>query len=302
MTPAATSSLIRRIGVHTSVAGGLPLAAERAQALGCQTLQIFSSSPRQWRGAELDPAACARMIRLRREYGLRPLVVHANYLINAAGADPALWERSIAALRGELLRARQLQAEFLVLHPGAPGAGNDRAAAIARVGEAVRRAAQGLRWGRLKLLLENTAGGGRLGGAWEEMAALLAAVSAVPSGVCIDTCHAWAAGYDIRSAAGYHQAIAALHRAVGLKHVHVIHVNDSKGGCNSHVDRHQNIGQGTLGREAFRLWMNDPRWARKAFLLETPVDAPGDDRKNLNRLRSLIAAPAPRANARPAPR
>ncbi len=226
------------------------------------------------------------------------MVIHANYLINAAGADPALWERSIAALRGELLRARELQADFLVLHPGAPGAGNDRAAAIARVGEAVRRAGQGLRWGRLKLLIENTAGGGRLGGSWEELAALLAAVHDVPSGVCIDTCHTWAAGYEIRSAAGYRDAMAALRRTIGLKHVHVIHVNDSKGGCNSHVDRHQNIGQGTLGREAFRLWMNDPRWARKAFILETPVDAPGDERKNLNRLRALITSPPPRSTRR----
>ncbi|MGH9535617.1 MAG: deoxyribonuclease IV [Terriglobales bacterium] len=299
MARAAPNPLGPRVGVHTSVAGGLPLAADRARALGCQTLQIFSSSPRQWRGAELDPAGCAEMIRRRRAYGLRPLVIHANYLINAAGSDPVLWERSIAALRGELVRARQLEAEFVVLHPGAAGAGHDRAAAIDRVGDAVRRAAEGLKWGRLRLLIENTAGGGRLGGSWEELAALLAAVGSgaapVPSGACIDTCHAWAAGYDVRSPAGYRATMAKLNRLVGLKNVHVIHVNDSKGGQNSHLDRHQNLGQGTLGREAFRLWINDRRLARKAFILETPVDNPGDDRKNLRRLRSLVARARRRA-------
>lgn len=291
MTKAASQPASPRIGVHISVAGGLPLAAERAHALGCQTLQIFSSSPRQWRGSELDAAACAELTRLRRAHGLRPLVVHANYLINIAGAGQALWERSIEALRGELRRARQLEADFLVLHPGAAGAANDRASAVARAGEAAGRAADGLDWGGLKLLLENTAGGGRLGGSWEELAALLAAVAqrGVPCGVCIDTCHAWAAGYDVRSEAGYGEAMAALDRLVGRRHVSVIHANDSKGGLGSHLDRHQHIGQGELGRAGFRLWVNDPRWARQAFILETPVDAPDDQKKDLRRLRSLLA-------------
>lgn len=291
------------MGLHISVAGGLPLAAERAHALGCQTFQIFSSSPRQWRGAELDAGACAELARLRRAHGLRPLVVHANYLINIAGADRPLWERSIAALRGELHRARQLAADFLVLHPGAAGAGHDRASAIARAGEAAARAAEGLDWGGLKLLMENTAGGGRLGGSWEEMAALLAAVAArdVPCGVCLDTCHAWAAGYDVRSPAGYRAAMAALDQVLGLRHVFVIHANDSKGGLGSHLDRHQHVGQGELGRAGFRLWVNDPRWARQAFILETPVEAPDDQKKDLRRLRSLWSQPAGRG-ARPAPR
>ncbi|MGH9490250.1 MAG: deoxyribonuclease IV [Terriglobales bacterium] len=317
MAKTASAPAGPRTGVHASIAGGLPLAAERAHAIGCQTLQIFSSSPRQWRGAELDPAACAELTRLRRAYDLRPLVIHANYLINAAGAASGLWERSIEALRGELRRARQLDADYLVLHPGAAGAGNGsagagdsaadgangpigggREAAIARVGEAVRRAAEGLDWGGLKLLIENTAGGGRLGGSWEEMAALLAAVATVPSGACIDTCHSWAAGYDVRSEAGYRDAMAGLDRTVGRKQVHVIHVNDSKGGLGSHQDRHEHIGAGQLGRAGLRLWVNDARWARAAFILETPVDEPDDQRDDLRRLRALAGA----ARARPAAR
>lgn len=308
MAKTAFSPAGPRTGVHASIAGGLPLAAERAQAIGCQTLQIFSSSPRQWRGAELDPAAGAELTRLRRAYDLRPLVIHANYLINAAGAAAGLWERSIEALRGELRRARQLDADYLVLHPGAAGngpAGADsgatgagREAAIARVGEAVRRAADGLDWGGLKLLIENTAGGGRLGGSWEEMAALLAAVAAVPSGACIDTCHSWAAGYDVRSEAGYRYAMAALDQTVGRKQVHVIHVNDSKGGLGSHQDRHEHIGAGQLGRAGLRRWISDAGWARAAFILETPVDQPEDQRDDLRRLRALAGA----TRARPAAR
>lgn len=302
-----------RLGVHASIAGGLPLAAERARALGCQTLQIFSSSPRQWRSSRLDAAACAELTRLRRSFDLRPLVIHASYLINIAGAERAPRERSIEALGGELRRARQLEADFVVLHPGAPGTqegavqeagaprpasgGQDRAAAIGRAGEAAARAAEGLDWGGLKLLIENTAGGGRLGGSWEELAALLAAVGGqgVPCGACVDTCHAFAAGYDVRSEAGYHEAMAALDRLVGLERVGVIHANDSKGKLGSHWDRHQHIGQGELGRAAFRLWLNDPRLAGKAFILETPVDGPEDQKNDLRRLRSLLRKRPPPA-------
>jgi len=276
-----------RLGNHVSVAGGVEHAPERAHELGCEALQIFSASPRQWRAPEISAAAGRLFAARRRQWKLRPVVIHDNYLINLAGADATLQTRSREAFRGELRRAAALGAEFLVMHPGSAGGGG-HAAAIARLAAAIRACAQGMRWGRLRLLIENTAGGAaRLGGTFAEVAAILEALRGLPVGACIDTCHCFASGYDLTDPAGYEATIQELRATVGLRRVYVVHANDSKGKLGSHLDRHQHIGRGYLGDETFRRLLHDPRLKHAAFILETPIDRPGDDRRNLDRLKSL---------------
>src|SRR6516164_8086392 len=194
----------RRIGIHTSTAGGVHNAAERGYRLGCNALQIFSSSPRQWAPYLLQPGHVSEMIRLRRLYDLKPLVIHANYLVNLAGGNPDFHAKSIAAFRGEIERALALQAEFLVLHPGS-FRGASREEGLRRVAMAIGQAADGLglEAGRLRILVENTAGSEfSLGGNFERVAELLYLLcNFVPTGACIDTCHTHVAGYDIVSEA-----------------------------------------------------------------------------------------------------
>src|SRR5271166_3148960 len=218
MPPKLTS---RRIGIHTSTAGGVENAAERAYRLGCNTFQIFSSSPRQWKPYELARPQCDEMARLRERYGLTPLVIHANYLINLGGGNPEFHAKSIAGFRGEIERALALRADFLVVHPGS-FRGSSREEGLQRVALAVEQAANGLDLaaGKLRILIENTAGSEfSLGGNFEQVAKLLYLLSGfVPSGACIDTCHTHVAGYDIVSQAGWAETVDQLERTIGLKH------------------------------------------------------------------------------------
>ncbi|HXE90213.1 MAG TPA: deoxyribonuclease IV [Terriglobales bacterium] len=279
----------RRIGIHTSVAGGVENAAERAWRLGCGTFQIFSSNPRQWKAAEIASERAEAMLRLRSRYRLSPLAIHANYLINLAGAAPELQRCSVAAFRSELQRALALGAEFLIVHPGS-FRGGSRAQGVARVLESVARAAERLDLaGRLTVLIENTAGAGcSLGASFEEVAELADRLRrVVPAGACIDTCHTHVAGYDIVSEDGYAVTLAELQATVGLHNVSVWHVNDAKAPRGSRLDRHQHIGRGMIGREVFRRLLHDPRLAHAAFIAETPIDKPGDDRRNVTVLRRL---------------
>ena len=281
----------RRIGIHTSTAGGVHNAAERAYRLGCNTLQIFSSSPRQWRPYELKPGHVEEMIRLRAKYDLRPLVIHANYLVNLAGGNPEFHAKSIGAFRGEIERALALRAEYLVLHPGS-FRGATRQQGLQRAASAIAHAADGLDLtkGKLRILIENTAGSEfSLGGNFEQVAELVHRLRHhVPCGACIDTCHTHVAGYDIVSEAGFAETLEQLDRTVGLKQVHVWHCNDAKAACGSHLDRHQNIGKGTIGLKPFRRLLNEPRLAHAAFLAETPIDRPLDDLANVNALKKLV--------------
>ena len=210
----------RRIGIHTSTAGGVENAAERAYRLGCNAFQIFSSSPRQWKPYDLARPQCDEMNRLRAQYGLKPLVIHANYLVNLAGGNPEFHAKSIAAFRGEVERALALCAEFLVLHPGS-FRGSSREEGLQRVALAIEQAVDGLDLaaGNLRILIENTAGSEfSLGGNFEQVAELLYLLSNfVPAGACIDTCHTHVAGYDIVSAAGYAETLDQLERTIGLK-------------------------------------------------------------------------------------
>jgi deoxyribonuclease IV len=291
--PALTS---RRVGIHTSTAGGVENAAERAYRLGCNTLQVFSSSPRQWKPYELGREQCDVMTALRSKYDLKPLVIHANYLINLAGGNPEFHRKSIEAFRTEIERGVALCAEYLVLHPGS-FRGDTREAGLERVAQAIEEAARGsgIEKSSLMVLIENTAGAEfSLGGRLEHVAELVARLrGVVPTAACIDTCHTHVAGYDIVTEAGYEQTMKYLDATVGLKNVPVWHCNDAKAAQGSKLDRHQHIGQGTIGLEPFRRLLNDPRTKHAAFIAETPIDEPLDDQMNVNALKGLVADRAP---------
>lgn len=281
----------RRIGIHTSTAGGVHNAAERAYRLGCNALQIFSSSPRQWAPYQVVPSHVADMVRLRKKYDLKPLAIHANYLVNLAGGNPDFHAKSIAAFRGEIERAIALQAEFLVLHPGS-FRGTTRDQGLQRAAVAIALAADGLDLEStgLRILIENTAGSEfSLGGNFEQVAELLHLLrNYVPVGACIDTCHTHVAGYDIVSPEGYAATLDQLDRTVGLTNVHVWHCNDAKAARGSKLDRHQHIGKGSIGLDPFRRLLNDPRLAKAAFIAETPIDEPLDDLANVNALKKMV--------------
>jgi deoxyribonuclease-4 len=280
----------RRIGIHTSTAGGVANAAERAYRLGCNTLQIFSSSPRQWKPYELGCAQCEEMARLRKKYDLQPLAIHANYLVNVAGGNAEFHAKSIAAFRGEVERALALGAEFLVLHPGS-FRGGSREDGLQRAALAIEQSVDGLDLkGKLRILIENTAGSEfSLGGNFEQVAELLYLLgNFVPAGACIDTCHTHVAGYDIVSEEGIYETLQHLDATVGLSNVKVVHCNDAKAARGSKLDRHQQIGKGTLGLEPFRILLNDLRLAHAAFIAETPIEKPGDDRRNVEALKKLV--------------
>jgi deoxyribonuclease-4 len=281
----------RRIGIHTSTAGGPANAAERAYRLGCNTLQIFSSSPRQWAPYTIAPAQCEEMTRLRQRYDLKPLAIHANYLVNVASGNAEFHAKSIAAFRGEVERALALGAEFLVLHPGS-FRGSSREEGLRRAALAIEQAVEGLDLaaGNLRILIENTAGSEfSLGGSFEQVAELLYLLTKfVPSGACIDTCHTHVAGYDIVSEEGYAETLDQLDRTVGLSSVYVWHCNDAKAARGSKLDRHQHVGKGSIGLEPFRRLLNDSRLAHAAFIAETPIDEPLDDLTNVNALKRLV--------------
>jgi deoxyribonuclease-4 len=290
----ASRALRPRIGAHLSTAGGVFRAAERAQEIGAGTFQIFSSSPRMWRPAQLAAEHCERMGELRARFDIAPAVIHASYLINVAAQSAAVWENSIAALRGELERAFALGAEYLVLHPGS-WRGLTRSQGLARAAEAIARASDALPAAGcdFRLLIENTAGAEfSLGGSLEQVAELIERLRPVtPVAACLDTCHCHVAGYDLVSAAGYEETAALIGRLLGFDAVRVWHMNDAKAARGSKLDRHEHIGEGTLGVEPFRRLLRDARFAHAAFIAETPIDEPGDDARNVAALRSLAARP-----------
>ena len=287
----------RRIGIHTSIAGSYLNALESALKLGCNALQIFSSSPRMWQGGPSRiPDVDARAFRARREeLQLGPLVIHANYLINLAAEQPMLRTRSIQAFHDEIVRALALGADFLVVHPGARGESTPERA-VATIIESIKQAAKRVPLGGLRILIENTAGmGTAVGSRLEEIGEILAGLGSLPSGACLDTAHLFAAGYDIKSEAGLASTIDVIDRTIGLDRVPVFHVNDSKIPLGGRVDRHEHIGEGKIGAEAFRRFLTHPSLGSappqgvpgRAFLLETPIDDPGDDRRNVATLWDL---------------
>jgi deoxyribonuclease-4 len=284
-----------RIGVHLSTAGGVFRAAERAHEIGANTFQIFSSSPRMWRPAKISEDHCMRMQELRSRYDTFPLVIHASYLINVAAQSDTVWRNSISALRGEVERALGLGAEYLVLHPGS-WRGMTREEGLLRAAEAIERAMDKLPWQEcdFRVLIENTAGAEfSLGSNFEQVAELVKHLRRVaPVGACLDTCHCHVSGYDIVTSAGYEETVGQIAQLIGLETVRVWHMNDAKAPKGSKLDRHEHVGEGTIGVAAFRRILNDSRFQHCAFIAETPVDDPGDDARNVNVLKSLVGRPA----------
>ena len=281
----------RRIGIHTSIAGGVENAAERAYRLGCNTFQIFSSSPRQWAPYELGRPQCDKLKSLREKDNLKPMVIHTNYLVNLASTTDSLLKKSIEAFRGEIERALMLCADYLVLHPGS-FRGADRERGLLQTAAAISAASHKLDLvkGGLTILIENTAGAEySLGSSFEQVAEVIEHLrNHVPVGACIDTCHTHVSGYDIVSEEGLRDTLTKLDATIGFKNVPVFHCNDAKAARGSKLDRHQHIGKGTIGLEPFRHLLNDPRLKHAAFIAETPVDVPGDDRKNVAALKALV--------------
>jgi deoxyribonuclease IV len=279
-----------RIGIHTSIADDISRALDVAAGLGANAVQIFSASPRMWdRGiSRILPVDAERFRARRKELALGPLVIHCNYLLNLASPNPVLQARSVQALHQEIVRALALGADYLVLHPGC-ALTSDGPAAISCVARGLKQAARGLKLRELRILLENTAGqGSSLGSRFEELRAILDACGDLPLGVCIDTAHVFAAGWDIRTAEGLENALFDLDRSIGIERVPVIHVNDSKTLLGSRVDRHEHIGRGKIGLEAFGRLLNHPLLSSCAFILETPIDKPGDDKRNVAALWKLV--------------
>ena len=267
-------------------------AAERAYRLGCNTFQIFSSSPRQWAPFELGELQCAEMNRLRARYDLKPLVIHTNYLVNLASSTELFLKKSMEAFRGEVQRALSLCADYLVLHPGS-FRGADREQGLLRTAAAITASTEGLDLAKagLTILIENTAGSEfSLGGSFEQVAEVIERLEGVvPVGACIDTCHTHVSGYDIVSHDGLYETLLHLDETIGLNRVKVWHCNDAKAARGSKLDRHEQIGKGSIGLETFRILLNDLRLAHAAFVAETPMEKPGDDRRNVQALKNLVA-------------
>ena len=277
------------LGAHVSIAGGLPKAVERGAQLGCHSLQIFVKNASRWQGRALadDEAAAFRAAHAASAAG--PLVAHASYLINLCAGDPEILRKSRAALGDELDRCARLGVEGLVVHPGAH-LGRGEEAGLAAVAESLDEVLSERPDSPTKVLLENTAGQGTvLGHRLEQLAAIRAATPHGDRiGYCLDTCHAFAAGYPVHEAAGYGKWVEEVDGVLGLEHVGALHLNDSKQPFGSRKDRHANIGEGEIGADLFARLIHDPRWEGVAAVVETPT---GDDdeghRRDLELLRSL---------------
>ncbi len=274
------------IGSHVSVAGGLWLAIERGEALNCEAIQIFTKNQLQWRASPLPLHVCERFYRSYRESSIRSIVAHASYLINIAAPD-GIWEKSIQALNDELERCEQLGIDALVLHPGSHrGEGTERG--IARAICALKRVLSETEGQRTKILLETMSGqGDALGATLQELEWLIDGCGAHRRlGICLDTCHLFAAGMELRTVDSYRRLVDTVERRLGLDRVGCWHLNDSREPRGSRKDRHGNLGEGELGLVPFSCIVNDIRWEQTPCLLETPKADDGD-LKNLALLRKM---------------
>jgi deoxyribonuclease-4 len=281
-----------RIGIHLGTAGGAWKAVQRATEIGANTFQIFSSSPRMWRAPDVTPDQAEKMRAMRSKFDVGPLVIHASYLVNVCSQNEEVRQKSTSAFRGEVERALALGAEYLVLHPGS-WKGLTREDGLRLATETIATAVDGLPWQEapFQILIENTAGAEfYLGGSLEQVAELVERLRAqAPVAVCLDTCHTYVAGYDLRSEAGYEETIKLVESTIGTAKVKVWHCNDAKAALGSKLDRHEHIGAGTLGSEPFGRLLHDASFAHCAFIAETPMDEPDDDLRNVRMLRSLAS-------------
>ena len=282
------------LGAHMSIAGGIDLAPLRGREVGCRTMQLFTKSSNQWRARPLPPEEIERYRANLRATGIAPAVAHDSYLINLASTDAELHRKSMAAFLEELERAEALGIPYLVTHPGAHvGAGEE--AGLRQVANSIRELLKRTKDYQAQVIIETAAGQGTsLGHRFEQIAALLDQIGLPErTGVCLDTCHVFAAGYDIRTPDGYNDVIGAFDVVVGVPHLKVIHLNDSKRELGCRVDRHEHIGKGAIGLEAFRCLLTDPRLKGIPMILETPKDDDFvlADRRNLDTLRRLADDP-----------
>ncbi len=273
-----------RLGFHLSIAGSLTRAVREAVALGCQSLQIFVQNPRQWRWREFKPADIAAFLRARRQAGLGPLVVHLTYLPNLAAADPQLYARSTDRLVRELRLARDLEADYLVCHPGH---GPLEPQTFHRIAEALAAAVRSVPPPPL-VLLENTAGQGQELGFHPAQLGCLLKKCEGPLGVCLDTAHAAGAGYDLNHPGEVSRLLADLAGGPGLGRLKVIHLNDSQAAIGSRRDRHCHLGQGSIGLAGFRQLFAHPLLQAEAVIMETPRRHPVDEWRNLLQARALV--------------
>lgn len=283
----------QRIGVHVGTAGGAWTAVKRAVDAGANTFQIFSASPRTWKCGPVKPEDAARMHAELKTHDIGPLVIHASYLINLASQNETVRANSVVGFRGEVERALALGANFLVLHPGS-WKGLTRGEGLRLAAEGIEKAIAGLPWveNHFRILLENTAGAEfSLGGSFEQVAELAAVLKdRAPIGVCLDTCHTHVAGYDLVTTEGYAETMQQIEATIGSAAVYVWHCNDAKAAMGSKLDRHEHIGEGTMGAGVFRRLLQDARFAGAAFIAETPVDEPGDEQRNVAALQALAAS------------
>ncbi|MBC8413253.1 MAG: deoxyribonuclease IV [Nitrospira sp.] len=277
-----------RTGVHVSIAGGVSRAIEQAVSLGCTTLQMFSHSPRQWQCSPIMPEEVARFKNLREKYKLSPVFIHASYLINLASKTAEGLEKSIKLLAFELQNASLLGVDYVIVHTGSASAEDPVAArkrAVSSLNEAVRSA------GSARILLENTAGRrGDIASSVKDLAEILnACESSAVSGICLDTCHAFAAGYDFRLRDEVDRMFNEMEKYIGMDKLKLIHCNDSKLAAGTGIDRHEHLGKGHIGLEGLQNFFADQRIAGIPLILETPKETAEDDLANLKTLRQLIS-------------
>lgn len=286
---------VLRLGAHMSIAGGVSQGLDRAASIGSNAVQVFTKNNRQWAGPPVDPADVERWHEQIGVLGIDYAVSHASYLINLASPKAEIWEKSIQAHTDELRRAQAYGIQHVVLHPGSHTK-SGVAAGIARIATALNRIhAATPECAATVTLLELMAGQGDcLGANFAQLRAIMEQVTERSRvAICADTCHAYAAGYDLRTPAGYAATMAEIEQEVGLDQVKCWHLNDSKGALGSRLDRHTHIGEGEVTETGFRRLLNDPRWGGVAMLLETPKeDDLQDDVRNLARLCSLVDDPA----------
>jgi deoxyribonuclease-4 len=277
-----------RVGVHTSIAGGISKSVDRAASLNCTTLQIFSHNPRQWRKSSIRPEEAERFRILRQKYDISPVFIHVSYLINLASLSNDILRKSMDLLSYELDNADAVDAEYVVLHTGSAG-GQEGHRARAGAAKAILKAV-GSRQHRASVLLENTAG--KKGDITSTVTALAEIIDTCQcdriAGICIDTCHAFSSGYDLTSGEGVEKLVGEIKKYIGLDKLKLIHLNDSKRPLGSGVDRHEHIGKGFIGMRGFRNLLSDKRIANVPIILETPKKNEDDDRRNLKKVFGIL--------------
>lgn len=280
-----------KIGFHAPIKGGVHNALIVAKDTGCETVQLFSRNPRGWMAKPLTLEDVLLFRNTRKQTKISPVLIHCNYLVNLAAIDDVMLQKSRASFREEVERALLLGVDYLVVHPGS-ARGACETDGIKLCAESLKIACKGLKFGTLQILLENTAGQGDcIGHRFEHLESIIRACPKLPLAVCLDTAHAFTAGYDIREADGLEALLQRVQKTVGVKNVRAIHFNDSRAVYNSRVDRHWHIGEGHIGTEAMRRVAQHPKLKHAAFILETPYDDPRADLENLTKLRSFVSEP-----------